>query len=340
MSLIFGLCLPRKIYLVSDSRLTSSDGSYKDDFSKWLDLNPRLAVIVANSAHQASWILHKIIKDIRPTTGWEWDFTDLEGYLRTNLQTYATEYYATTGLLSNSANFIFGGFERKRKLVVNAGRLGEAMAAPVKAAGEGVSVNQTADMTIINAFSEIINNAAKKGEEVPGKTMFAVDLPRPRVLAVSISAGKSGTEVNFENAKCYDGIVFNPNFKTERVELPTQLIGNLEYRDKSGEQGEATIYQDCARIISYTNDLVKQRGWTTVGGNILPLLILENASGFATGKLGTFNSDGTIVYGGLTQVDGKPYYYDESGKEQPYRFIYEYLDDTSKNNGSARLEIC
>lgn len=34
MMLIFRLCLPRKIYLVSDSRLSSTDGTYKDDFSK------------------------------------------------------------------------------------------------------------------------------------------------------------------------------------------------------------------------------------------------------------------------------------------------------------------
>ena len=115
MSLIFGLCLPRKIYLVSDSRLSSSDGSYKDDFLKWLDLNPRLSVVVANSAYQASWLLKKIIADIRPTAGWDWDFTELEVYLRANLEKYANQFYAETGLVSDSVSMIFGGFEQNNK---------------------------------------------------------------------------------------------------------------------------------------------------------------------------------------------------------------------------------
>lgn len=179
MSLIFGLCLPRKIYLVSDSRLSSSDGSYVDDFSKWLDLNPRLAVVVANSAYMASWVLKKIIADIRPVTGWDWGFTELEDYLRNNLQKYGNEFYAETGLISDSVSMIFGGFEKDKKLILESGRLGDVMSVPVKAAGEGVLVNQNVDMTIINAFSKVLNEAAKNAQEVSVGTEFEVDLPKP-----------------------------------------------------------------------------------------------------------------------------------------------------------------
>jgi hypothetical protein len=228
MSLIFGLCLPRKVYLVSDSRLTSSDGSYTDDFSKRLDLNPRLSVVVANSAYQASWILKKIFADIRPTVGWDWDFAELEAYLRANLERYGNEFYAETGLIADSVSMIFGGFEKGKKLVLESGRLGEVMSGPVQAVGEGVTINQNVDMTIINAFGQVLHEAAAKGQDVPAGVEFEVDLPKPRVLAVTIRPTPRGTKVEYEDALPYDGLVFNPNFRTERIKLPVELIGQLE----------------------------------------------------------------------------------------------------------------
>lgn len=99
-------------------------------------LNPRLAVVVANSAYQASWILKKIIADIRPTAGWSWGFTELEDYLKRSLPEYANQFYAETGLYSDSVSMILGGFEKGKKLVLESGRLGEVMSVPVVAAGD------------------------------------------------------------------------------------------------------------------------------------------------------------------------------------------------------------
>lgn len=324
MSLIFGLVLPRKVYLVSDSRVTSSDGTYKDDFSKWLDLNPRLSVVVANSAHQASWLLRKIIKDIRPKTGWDWDFTDLESYLKKVLEKYALEYYAETGYLDHSVSMVFGGFEKKQKLIIDAGRMGDAMAAPVMAAGDGVMVDQTIDRVITDAFSDVLHTAAKRGEQVQNGTKFEVDLPRPRAIAVTIRATNSGAEVVYEDADCYGGIVFNPGFRIERVELPPDLIGQLEHRDKSAENGEDSIYEDFGILTTYVDRLLAEKGWPTVGGNVIPILITENEQGIATGMY-IRRSNGRK--GGITEVEGKPHYYDEDGNKHPYRFVYEYLDD-------------
>lgn len=338
MSLIFGLCLPRKVYLVSDSRLSSSDGSYTDDFSKWLDLNPRLAVVVANSAYQASWILKKIIGDIRPTAGWDWGFAELESYLRENLEKYGNEFYAETGLISDSVSMIFGGFEKDKKLVIDAARLGDAMAAPVKAAGDGVIVNQNVDMTIINAFSKVLNEAGAKGQEVSAGTKFEVDLPRPRVLAVTIRPTDQGAEIKFEDAEPYDGIVFNPSFRTERVKLPAELIGQLEYRDRTGENGDdGWVYAENAEIIKYVKRLTDEKNWGTVGGTILTLLVTPDDSGFATGEYVYISSDGKELHGGLTEIDGKPHYYDEDGNIKPYRFVFEYIDEKESKKSHAKI---
>lgn len=338
MSLIFGLCLPRKVYLVSDSRLSSSDGSYKDDFSKWLDLNPRLAVVVANSAYQASWLLKKIIGDIRPTAGWDWGFTELEAYLRANLERYGNEFYAETGLITDSVSMIFGGFEKDKKLILESARLGDVMSVPVKAAGEGVMVNQNVDMTIINTFSKVLHEAAEKGQEVGAGTEFEVDLPRPRVLAVTIRPTAQGAEVVFEDAAPYDGLVFNPNFRTERIKLPAELVGQLEYRDRTGESGDdGWIYAENAEIIKYVKRLTKEKNWDTVGGTILPLLVTPDGSGFATGMYVYKSPEGLTTHGGLKEIDGKPHYYDEDGNIKPYRFVYEYLDDKDSKTSHSKI---
>lgn len=335
MSLILGICLPRKIYLISDSRLTSekADGTktFSDDFGKWLDINPRLGVVVANNAHQASWMLRKMLPDIR-AQGMEWDFTDLETYLNDNLERLGNEYYAETGLVSNSVNFIFGGFEKNKKLEIESSRLGDAMAAPVKAAGEGVTVEQSVDMDIINAFSKVLHKAVEVGKQVSNGTLFEVDMPKPRVLAVTVRATNSGTEVVYEDTMCYDAVVFNPQYKTERIKLPAGLIGQLEYRDKSMEQGQATIYEDYRHILLYVDKLLDDKQWPTVGGEVLPQLIMPDSSGFATGYYIRVK-DGQQYMGGIgVNEKGEMHYYDKQGNMIPYRFIYNYLDEKGRDD--------
>lgn len=339
MSLIFGICLPRKIYLVSDSRLTTlhEDGSrtFSDDFGKWVDINPRLGVVTANSAYQASWILRKIIPEIKKR-GMVWDFTDLNHYLKENLKEVAKNFYSETHRLEESASFIFGGFEKTKKLQIEAARLGEAMSAPVVAAGEGNPVEQSVDMDIINAFSLVLNRAAAEGREVPGDTLFDVNLPKPRVLAVTVRATNKGVKVKYEDAMCYDGLVLNPNFKTERIKLPGDLIGQLEYRDKSSETDQTTIYEDYKHIILYVDRLIDEKQWHTVGGEILPLLILPDSSGVATGNYVRVKNGERYIGGIGTNDKGEVHYYDKQGKMIPFRFIYNYLDEKIQDS-SARI---
>lgn len=332
MSLIYGLCLPRKIYLVSDSRVTSlhDDGavSFKDDFGKWLDINPRLAVVVANSAHQASWMLQKLFPMPR-TERMIWDFTDLENHLRKNLKDVGDAYYSVTGEISNSACFIFGGFEKNAKLVIESRRIGDVMSAPFVQHGDGHQQTQSVDMEIMNALLTNIQEAAKRGESVEAGTTFEVDLPKPRVLAVTVRATNAGTEVVYEEAMCYEGLAFNPGYKTERLELPPAFVSELEYRDRSSEKGQESIYEDCRHILLYTDGLLDEKQWPTVGGEVLPLLVLPDMTGFATGQYKRIKNGEEYVGGIGSNENGEMFYWDKDGNEVPYRFIYTYIDDKS-----------
>lgn len=337
MTLIYGLCLPRKIYLISDSRLSSSDGTHTDNFGKWVDLNPRLAVIVANNAHMASWMIRRMTQYIRREIGWEWDFTELEDYLKDNLKILADEYYAETGEYSRSVNFIFGGFEKDKKLLIETSRLGNAMSAPVRSMGEGVPVSQTIDMDIMNAFRPLVLIGQQTGNPVTDGTIFEVNLPRPRVLAVSVRATNTGSEVMFEDTMCFDGVAFNPNYKTERIELPSELLGQLNFRDTTGQSDESVIYDDNRLIIPYTYNLIREKDWDTVGGELTPLLVLPDITGIATGYYVRYDSEGHEFIGGIGQIEGRVHYYDNNKEMQPFRFIHDYLDDVSSSTSDAKL---
>lgn len=158
------------------------------------------------------------------------------------------------------------------------------------------------------------------------------------MLAVTIRPTQQGTEVDFEDAKPYDGLVFNPSFRTERIKLPAELVGQLEYRDRTGESGDfGWLYAENAEIIKYVKRLTAEKNWNTVGGTILPLLVTPDSSGFATGEYVYKNPDGTVTHGGLTEVDGIPHYYDEDGNVKPYRFVYKYLDEKDSKKSHAKI---
>lgn len=337
MTLIYGLCLPRKIYLISDSRLSSSDGTYKDDFGKWVDLNPRLAVIVANNAHMASWMIRRMTQHVRREVGWDWDFAQLEEYLKGNLKALADEYYSETGEYARSVNFIFGGFEKNSKLLVETSRLGEAMSTPARDAGDGNPVTQTVDMDILNAFRPLIERASERGETIGNGVTFEVDLPRPRVLAVSVRATNAGSEAIFEDTMCLDGIAFNPNYKTERITLPSDLLGRLNFRDMSGQSSEQILYDDNRLIVPYTYKLIKEKGWGTVGGELTPLVVLPDSIGIATGHYERYDSEGNKHIGGIGEVNGQVHYYDSELKLHPFRFIHDYLDEKKSFSDDAKL---
>jgi hypothetical protein len=75
-----------------------------------------------------------------------------------------------------------------------------------------------------------------------------------------------------------------------------------------------------------------------VDGTILPLLVMPNGAGFATGEYIYQNPDGTLTHGGITtDTNGKPQYYDESGKVKPYRFVYNYLDEKNAKISHAKI---
>lgn len=333
MSLVFGLCLAKKIYLVSDSRLTYDNGSYKDDFSKWLNLNARLSVVVANSAYQSCWLLREIRKEVKES----WGFSDLEKYPRENIEKLALRFYAETGLLNHSVGMIFGGFDNSKKLTIEASRLGEIMSSPVRMAGEGISVSQSIDKQIRETLAKNLIQATAEGRRICKGDIIEIDSPKPRVLAITIKAINDGVSIDFENTECYDGLVFNPKYKTERVVLPDELIGQLEYRNKSGETKESEFYSDQGYIITYIYRLLKERNWPTVGGNIVPLVMTPYFSGFAMGDYIYVPKDGSgQLYGGIVDVNGRMHYIDENRERKPYRFVYDFIGEM-KNGGDAKI---
>ena len=66
-------------------------------------------------------------------------------------------------------------------------------------------------------------------------------------------------------------------------------------------------------------------------------MVTPDGSGFAIGEYVYKNPEGVETHGGLTEIDGKPHYYDEQGNVKPYRFVYEYLDEKDSKKSLAKI---
>ena len=96
------------------------------------------------------------------------------------------------------------------------------------------------------------------------------------------------------------------------------------------------VYVDYTYIIQYVHRLLAEKNWPTVGGEVLPLLVLPELSGFATGKHMRRDENGNYIAGGIGEVNGKMHFYTPGGQLVPYRFIHDYLDEVDRS-GNAKI---
>jgi len=308
--------LDKKIYLVSDSRLTEGD-KYSDNFAKWCNLNARLGALGAGHLQMASYLIREIRKNIKETD----TFHELENVLKNDLHRLATCFYSITGSYKQSAAFIFGGYDTTLKMKTTSDRLGEVLSNPVIRKGEAVQVNQYMDTRFMDEMRKMFANGMPSIER---GTVIEIDTPRSRCVAIYIYADSSGVKISWEEPDMWESISFHPNWEIDRVKLSADVISDIEFGEvQDQDDGEAPIYREYELIINTLNNMIKERKYSTVGGNIVPLRIGDDGTmGFATGTLGR-RSSGTNIVGGLQVVDGYLHYYDENGKLHPYEHLID-----------------
>jgi hypothetical protein len=332
MSLVFGIALAERIYLVSDTRLTVGS-DHQDDFCKWHNLNGRLGVVAAGYMEMAGHMFH----ELRERVGENDTFTEFDKVLTDNLKDIATEFYTQTGSYKQEVGLVFGGYDPALKLQIESGKLGDVMAPPLKnRPGQAVDVQfHPKYFDALRSSLAVIPETGEVG--VPPGTLLTIDSPRPRVVGAHIYVNQQGVQIKREEVNIYEGLSFHPNWETDRVQLPLDLVGELDFGPTSVATLEQQFYDESAKIISYVKQLIQDRKFTTVGGNVLTYILTSTGlSGFPIGQLARRGDAGKPKIIGGTWVDGKGrlYLYDKQGKLHLSRNIYDdykqYKDSEAK----------
>lgn len=324
MSLILGVHLAKKLYLVSDTRATvkysSGEIKYFDDLIKAFNINERILALEAGYATPAAFILRRLKQEVGPNGTIE----ELRNVINQKLKEIISKYVNETNSHEGDVALIFAGYNPSRNKKVESSSLGNAMSAPLVARGDGSMMNQKIHRDITNSLAKAIDakGGLKKGDMVeldntPDSEMFTV--------RVDIRSGTFSVNI----IECFQSAIFYPKQSVIQIDLPQDIISFLEFGERNFKDTEEMLYQDTEQLISFVNRESKKHGFNTVGGHIFPLLVTPVGHIFPTGDLATLR-EGKIVKIGAVYVDqeGSLCYKLEDGSEGKYRHV-ESLDQTN-----------
>lgn len=310
MTLILGVNLLDKLYLISDTRVTTNPGeadeSYDDDLSKYFYFNKQCSCVAAGKTLAASYFLCRLNALLLPNDG----IDKLEYLIKSEGKQIISDYVNTTGKHNGQVALIIGGFNPgKIGKSFTAARIGNALSGELVEAGDGSAGQQSVDNRITEAILTQINKGRfEKDDRAEVKTHNS------RIISVVVDIQTNKFKV--KNVECYDYTTFYPNkHGTISIKLPDSLLSYLEFRRRDDPFSDKVLYEDCQKLMSFVNNQAITNGLPTVGGHIFPVLQTIAGSFFPTGDLATIkngevvntgsffvNEDGQLAY---TYVDGR-----------------------------------
>lgn len=331
MSLILGLHLSKKLYLISDTRATITDYNgemieHSDDLIKSMTLSNYAGVVAAGSANASSYILLRLKEKI-PIDA---DIDHVMQIININLKNIISEYVNKTGRDSSNVAFIIGGFNPSKKKVFEASRLGKIISQPALPF-KGKQINQRVDMNIIKPLAEKLF----AGEQVNEGFTFEADLESSRMYSASIDL-RSASSVTKE-IECFNMVSFEPSKEFEKIEIPDETIAKLEFPLVGEEIGlgsktiEELLYAESQFILSYVQRHIESRKFEKVGGFlfttcIFPLFPSKYIS-FPTGTQAYIDAKTMEIrfVGNLEIINGKFTYKDSEGSRKEFKLLEEYV---------------
>lgn len=316
MSLILGVHLPKKLYLVSDTRVTTKykngKKKFEDDFIKLFSINRRISALEAGSASPAAFILKKLKKEV----GEHGSFDNLKEIVNYKLKQIVSEYVNKTGLYGDVA-LIFAGYNPNKQKKIDCVALGDAMSADLVSRGEGSFMNQSIDNDIKVSLVKAIVGKGKLGKgdlvEIQNTTDSGM---------ISIEIDIKNNKYKMEEINCYDYVVFHPNQSFRKIKLPKELISQIEFGNKKSSNWQDILYDDSEKLLSFVNKEIVKNNFETVGGNLfIGLATQNNYFIYPTGDLATIKDGKIVMSGSIYNKNGDIYYKLKNGKEGKYRFI-------------------
>lgn len=322
MSLILGVHLAKKLFLVSDTRATKEyrDGrkEFSDDLIKLFNINKRITALEAGSAAPAAFIMRRLKEEV----GEAGTLDDLLNIINTKLNEITSEYVNKTGHYGQVA-LIIAGYNPLKIKKIESSDLGNAMSAELVARGNGSGTIQSIDNDIKNSLAKAI---LKKGTLQKDDLVEIENTLDSGIIAVKIDIKNNRFTV--EEIGCYKYVIFHPDQSFVTINLPIEIISQIEFGYKDSKNWEDILYRDAERLMSFTNKEIQKYNFETVGGNLFVALATpDNYFIFPTGDIGTFKEGKIYIIGSIFVDDnGDICYTLEDGKTGKYRFVKDVND--------------
>lgn len=333
MTVVLGVNLPRKVYLFSDTRLTTtkSDGTktFSDDLLKFDVLNENAAIIAAGDLRPAQYALKEIKKLLKTTSSV--DFVRMT--IEQNIQEIMTRYVNETSRDSERFGFIVGGYNPHRPLKIDAGRLGQVMSANLVSRGEGSHMDYEMDMRIVTPLVKKIECLGKLGKKAEkGTNITYSDIAESKVFGFKHDVRTNTFKI--EEANIYDHVIYQPKSDVfEAITIQDELISKLEFREK-GEGKKEALLLDTTTYMGEIMKFTSQGQFPTVGGNIFPVLLVPGGAIIQDMDLLKFGENGIEIIGSIRIDESGIYYTLRNGETGKYTMLKNY-----NVSGSATLDI-
>lgn len=179
MSLILGINLPDRLFIVADTRLTYKLGDgdfYQDNFLKIHTFNKSISLVTAGYSQLAGYLLRKLVKSRIIDKGIIYLRENINELLIQGLDDYLSE----GGKYGRRVVMIFGGFDETKKKKINSSILGDFQSQGLLAQ-KGQILQQRFNRTVIEGLvREVVKSGTgrKVGKigEVKKDTCFEVNL--------------------------------------------------------------------------------------------------------------------------------------------------------------------
>lgn len=319
MSLILGVHLPRKIYLVGDTRLTTRKGltkSYEDDLIKFFSINTGVSAVAAGDAQAAAFILNQL----RVSAGEAATITDFENNIKVWVEKGVKKYVEESKRHRYDLAFIIGGFDKGREQEINSTTFGEIASLEPRQI-EGKTFHQDIDMIVMSGLAKYI----LKHGEAGANTVFTAELPYSKIIGVEAHIYPTYMKIETKLIGCYEAIINHPDQSTKQITLPPDIVSRIEF-GKRASSAEDQVYSEALKLVVYALKLAEAEGFDSVGGNFLPFLRLPDHAYIPTAELFRKQNDGTVVkIGGYENVNGMLQYENKDGSSGIYRSLATIL---------------
>lgn len=317
MTLIAGIRGVGKSFIAADSRQTIvlADGEEEilDDAQKWQQLGRYSMTAVAGDALLAAFIIRKLADLVGNTPS----YTEVKEAFDANLELLAREYLIGRSRADTHCAILLSGYEKSKKDLLDAGRLGDVLAAGVKKRGEGVTVEQNIDRSILEGMSTAMHSAAKHGKTIQNGSMVSINSPLSELTGYQVTFDDGNVFIDMKEVDNFDAIFYGADSQFNIIKVPDEVLSEIYFRNIDGMDEEAIVKSDAMWIVAFMTEIIRERKYKHVGGNIFPIMIAPAGGSFyggpisqqdrRTGELKVVRDseivDGVLCYTGL---DGKP----------------------------------